>query len=800
MVFEPQLYIHKLDKAAKDALDAFPQMLKICEAYMAEVDEKSAKIELLSSAIRLSENQMPEIYALLPPICQKLGIDVPDLYYVKSKEINAMTGGNTVPYIIITSKLVEELPPDMIASVLAHECGHIACRHSLYHLLAAKFTNGLDSTILRKNKVLRRLVTPQLIRGLLFWDRCSELSADRAAVLCDGDVNITIDTLLKIHGYDKNINREAFMQQAIDLHDFVNDSNTNRIIELMVTQEESHPRLATRVYECDAWVKSPQFLAILDGTLTIADCPEDTTEEEVLAAEVSVDECSDELLHARVNYELERVNSELKRYTCNADKADYALAIANGILAGVIDSVFIGKMDFSNGNEMINQFIINYAKKRGIEKDSLPKVIEQLEINCKVLQDGVWNGVKSITPSNHHLADFAHHPTLLGLASSILVKFIHLGLFVDKDGVFYSFHNEISLKYTKEALKNNTKEFARIAFFAIITGFLNWIAALAEKTYEADTEEAVPQVIHQLVHLVASTPILIEIIKCADNWFGHLVSDMGGSSSSSQKGNDGMGISGIIMSLLYEIASLPILSQSGLLAFLDDMYTNKRIDLRDELPIYKSLGKQAIPVIINEIFVRCSYFLRHLVVEITAHQGLNDTDWANVIPFKNRTVDRMLMISSMTLNVADTADAAVRAAIESGGNWVLFAGEFVVRYNYVAAGRAALAIVKEIKNEKKEAQLIHEKMLLTQAQTVLVLRELQEYKAKLEERVSQYLAEDIEAFLNGFELMNQGLQSDDSDLVIKGNVTIQRVLGREPQFTNQAEFDDLMDSDEAFVL
>ena len=40
----------------------------------------------------------------------------------------------------------------------------------------------------------------------------------------------------------------------------------------------------------------------------------------------------------------------------------------------------------------------------------------------------------------------------------------------------------------------------------------------------------------------------------------------------------------------------------------------------------------------------------------------------------------------------------------------------------------------------------------------------------------------------------------DSDLVIKGNVVIQRVLGRKPQFTNQQEFDDLMDSDIALKL
>ena len=52
----------------------------------------------------------------------------------------------------------------------------------------------------------------------------------------------------------------------------------------------------------------------------------------------------------------------------------------------------------------------------------------------------------------------------------------------------------------------------------------------------------------------------------------------------------------------------------------------------------------------------------------------------------------------------------------------------------------------------------------------------------------------------GFDFMNQGIASGDSDLVIKGNVVIQRVLGREPQFINQKEFDDLMESDIPLVL
>lgn len=49
--------------------------------------------------------------------------------------------------------------------------------------------------------------------------------------------------------------------------------------------------------------------------------------------------------------------------------------------------------------------------------------------------------------------------------------------------------------------------------------------------------------------------------------------------------------------------------------------------------------------------------------------------------------------------------------------------------------------------------------------------------------------------MNGIDSIKEGLESNDSNLVISGNVKIIKVLGREPQFTNQEEFDDLMDSD-----
>lgn len=111
MSYNAELYIHELDRKAFAALNQFPKFVKLQEAYIKNVDEKSAKIEFLSTAIRLRENQIPEVYNLLSPICEKLGIAMPDLYMVKSKDkgdLNAFTGGITEPFICVTSELVKQ--------------------------------------------------------------------------------------------------------------------------------------------------------------------------------------------------------------------------------------------------------------------------------------------------------------------------------------------------------------------------------------------------------------------------------------------------------------------------------------------------------------------------------------------------------------------------------------------------------------------------------------------------------------------------------------------------------------------
>ena len=399
MAYRAELYVHDLDRQAADALNQFPKFVKLLESYSANYDEKAAKIDLLSTAIRLSENQMPEVYGLLPPICEQLCIDTPELYYVRDKRANAATFGNVHPCIYVTSGLVNTLPLKLLPSVLAHECGHIACKHSLYHSIAAQLVDGIDRSPLVRIPAIGKYLTPTLVRALLFWDRCSELSADRAATLCDGTADKTIDVLLRLNGYGKNVDRKEFLKQALDLKSFVNDSRSNKLLELMLVQDETHPRLATRAYECYEWSQSAQYSGIIDGTFTLPDKTKEIHQElaeEVVSADAKVESPSIDHL----NTELARVNQELEHYTNHADKADYAFAVASGVLAGLVDSLFVREfsLEYANqwGNQQAEKLVLKVAKYQGYDGTDLGQAIKHLEDQFPIAADKATTGLGSV--------------------------------------------------------------------------------------------------------------------------------------------------------------------------------------------------------------------------------------------------------------------------------------------------------------------------------------------------------------------------------------------------------------------
>lgn len=117
-----------------------------------------------------------------------------------------------------------------------------------------------------------------------------------------------------------------------------------------------------------------------------------------------------------------------------------------------------------------------------------------------------------------------------------------------------------------------------------------------------------------------------------------------------------MGVPGVLVSLLHEVSSLPGLKDSGLPGMVDQLYTKQRIDLRREIPLYKAARKANASRAVERGVCAHGLFSRRLAREASSHDDLADIDWSHIVPIGNRTVDRMLAISSMTFSIADTAE------------------------------------------------------------------------------------------------------------------------------------------------
>lgn len=268
--FDPKYYTHPSDRSALKALEAIPGFHQLMKAIMKVWDERMSRLKNMSSMIRINEYQLPEYYNLLFPICEKLGIEVPELYLHLNVFPDSYTGGDTKPYIVVTSGLFETIPEELIPTVLAHECGHIACHHVLYSRIA-NIIKDRTFNVIQQYIPFGGYATIPLQAGFMRWYRCSELSADRAAVLCDGTSEKTFELCMRFAGYDRDVkgtfNRKEFLLQAKEYRDMINSSTWDTTLETILLMNESHPLSVVRALEAIEFEKSEIFDRILDGTI-----------------------------------------------------------------------------------------------------------------------------------------------------------------------------------------------------------------------------------------------------------------------------------------------------------------------------------------------------------------------------------------------------------------------------------------------------------------------------------------------------------------------------------------------------
>jgi hypothetical protein len=360
-------------------------------------------------------------------------------------------------------------------------------------------------------------------------------------------------------------------------------------------------------------------------------------------------------------YDLDKIiydlDSQIELLSSQADKFDYLVSIGSGVLCGALDILWVGEFSLERGrgiaSDKIDGLVTKTAKMLGCKNDDLESAVKFLEKKFPIPSDG--NTPDFGGGLQHHLRDFAHHPTIVGLIFSLLTQFTYKSYGTDTSGTF------------------------------LIVD--------------------VPEVSRAFIGNDVPSKILFGTMT----WFFHLVSDVAGSSSTVGK-SGGTGIPGPMLALAKELSVLPIfkninVGENSLSVFLSKLFNGTllakhddngkiiretviKFDLRGELGVGIELGRQAIPVVANDCIVRTFYFIRRLAIEIRSNDiqsisDMNQINWVNVKPLNNPTIARMLTISTGVFTTVDVSEAIITQ-------------KYWVSINYVGVGRFAIAIGEDV--------------------------------------------------------------------------------------------------------
>ncbi len=132
------------------------------------------------------------------------------------------------------------------------------------------------------------------------------------------------------------------------------------------------------------------------------------------------------------------LDSEIDTLSSHADKCDYLVAIASGLLCGMMDILLVGEFDLVRGrdiaDEKVNEFVQKTAEKLGCKDRDIKSSVAFLEKMFPIPSDGNTSDFGG--GLQHHLRDFAHHPTVVGLMFSLLTQFTEKSYGTDIMGNF----------------------------------------------------------------------------------------------------------------------------------------------------------------------------------------------------------------------------------------------------------------------------------------------------------------------------------------------------------------------------
>jgi len=189
---------------------------------------------MLANALNIRFSSMSWLHNYAISVCSDLNIPPMEIFIIQQPMLNAYAFGFMKPYcVVLHSGAVDGLTPDELKSIVVHEIGHIAYKHTsigiyLAPLYSIPFFGGIFTWIFG------------------FWSRRAEKTADRLSVAYTADPDVVISALIKVH-VGPNVTKYATIEGITNQ---LTESNNG--FNLVSETFSTHPYLVRRaqaIYE-----------------------------------------------------------------------------------------------------------------------------------------------------------------------------------------------------------------------------------------------------------------------------------------------------------------------------------------------------------------------------------------------------------------------------------------------------------------------------------------------------------------------------------------------------------------------
>jgi Zn-dependent protease with chaperone function len=254
---------HPADRAALRSLNTIPGFSDVVRKIVGLFGERGLRLFFQAQAVRVTPNQYGWIHDLHLRSIDTLDLGwEPELYISQTPVVNAGALGVEEPFVLINSAAIDLLSPEELETVLAHEIGHIASDHVLYRTV---FT--LLLLLAQRQLPIAGIAIGAVILAMAEWNRKSELSCDRAALLGTQDPDAVMGAFMKLAGgtdhHSDALNLGEFIQQSDEYEE--DESLGDAVFKVMNLLGSTHPFHVLRVGELRRWIREGHYDRIIRG-------------------------------------------------------------------------------------------------------------------------------------------------------------------------------------------------------------------------------------------------------------------------------------------------------------------------------------------------------------------------------------------------------------------------------------------------------------------------------------------------------------------------------------------------------